>query len=92
MYLYVLDNNEKYQEDHDIVELFCTELLDPQEFEQIVHKASELCESVYYRIVAEKIVEIDARFFFPPKPMGIAFIGMTEDEYEDKVRGFYHHH
>ena len=85
MYLYVLDNNEKYQEDHDIVELFCTELLDPQEFEQIVHKASELCESVYYRIVAEKIVDLTLE-------EAIAESGMTEDEYEDKVRGFYHHH
>ena len=91
MYLYIIDNNEPYPEDHSVVELYCTELLSKEEFSKVVQMAFDLCggKDVYYEKVAKKIVEIDARFFFPPKAIAVAYIGMEEDDYNNEIRGVY---
>lgn len=94
MYRYIFDNNEQYPEDHNSVELLCSEKLTPDEFEHLVHQAFELCggNDVWYEDVAAKIVEIDNRFSFPPQPVSIAYIGLDydNDDYDSKIRGVYH--
>lgn len=87
IYSYLLDNNECY-EDHDVVEILATEEVPFEEFQEIVKKAYELCGTWNsYTHIANKIVEIDNRFFFPTKK-AIAWIGMEIDDYDDKIRGF----
>lgn len=87
IYSYLLDNNECY-EDHDVVEILATEEVPFEEFQEIVKKAYELCgEWNHSTHVADKIVEIDNRFFFPTRK-AIAWIGMEIGDYEDKIRGF----
>lgn len=88
IYSYLLDNNERYPEDHDVVEILATEEVPFEEFQEIVKKAYELCgDWNHYTHVADKIVEIDNRFFFPTRK-AIAWIGMEDDDYNDKIRGF----
>lgn len=89
---YYIDNNEKYSEDNDRVELISKEKLSFSEFQGLVYKAFELCggKDVRYTQIADKIEEIDDRFI-KSEPQAIAFVGMEDRDYEDKVRGFYNY-
>lgn len=89
IYSYIIDNNEDYPEDHSFVELLSTQKISFTEFKNVVKDAYQLCggEDVYFNDVARKIVEIDDRFFLP-QAQAVAFVGMVEDDYVDKIRGF----
>ena len=90
IYSYIIDNNEYYPEDHSQATIFSLEKLDNEEFETIVQKAYELCgDFPYYEKVAEKIIEIDNRFFVP-ECVSYAFIGHEEEDFNCKIRGFHH--
>lgn len=88
-YKYYIDNNERYPEDNDIVELISTEKLSFSEFKDLVHKAFELCDGKFidHRKVANKIEEIDDRFIIS-EPQAVAFIGRECGKRNDKIRGF----
>lgn len=90
MFKYYIHNNERYPEDRDVIELISTEKLSFSEFKNLVQKAFELCggEDVHYTQIAEKIEEIDERFI-KSEPQAIAYVGMEEGDYMDKIRGFH---
>lgn len=89
MFEYIIDNNENYPENHDSYSIFSNEKISAIEFENIVKDAFALCEIGHYSEVAKKIVEIDDRFFFP-EVVSVAYVGMTDNDFDDKIRGFYH--
>lgn len=89
LFKYIIDNNEYYPENYDSFSIFSHKKISAIEFENIVKDAFELCEFHNYSEVARKIVEIDDRFFFP-ELVSVAYIGIERDDYDDKIRGFYH--
>ena len=89
MFKYVIDNNERYPEDHDSFSIFSHERISAVEFENIVKDAFALCEFGHYSDVARKIVEIDDRFFLP-EFVSVAYVGVSDNDFDDKIRGFYH--
>ena len=90
VYKYIIDNNEYYPEDHDKVSILSFEHISNTEFENIVKDAFQLCgDWNSYKDVAKKIIEIDSRFF-TPELVSVAFVGMEDGDYDDKIRGFYH--
>lgn len=89
IYSYIINNNEDY-DGEDEVELLSNEEISFTEFKNIVKDAFQLCGDTWnsYTQVADKIVEIDDRFFLPQRK-AIAYIGMERGDYNDKIRGIY---
>ena len=86
MYEYTIDANERY-EDWMCTSIFSTELLSKEEFEEVVKKAIEKTvrkdndgykEYGDWSEVANMIVKMDDRFFYPKKGH-IAIIQYSDD-------------
>lgn len=95
VYTYIIDNNERFSEDHRNCSVLSLEKLTPEQFEEAVQIAFENAKSSMIEDIREELL-LDSRFF-APKVISEAFIGHgtdgsdEENDYETKIRGFKHY-